>query len=191
MEEIVQWVAPIATMIAAMMTAANLGARITGWGFVVFTIGSIGWVTIGLSSGQSSLIYANAFLTLVNLVGIWRWLGRQAKYEDGGAKAAEKSNARDAPALRSAGSLIGAKLVDDAGNALGETVETMIERESGRVNYLVVSLGGIAGIGETLRAIPFRHVSLHEDRVVSKMSGDEIEALPECRRDDWPAALAA
>jgi hypothetical protein len=27
------WVAPAATMIAAMMTAANLGARVIGWGF--------------------------------------------------------------------------------------------------------------------------------------------------------------
>jgi hypothetical protein len=69
------WIAPIATMIAAIMTAANLGARITGWGFVVFAIGSIAWTAVGLSSGQTNLVATNAFLTLVNLVGIWRWLG--------------------------------------------------------------------------------------------------------------------
>lgn len=191
MEALAQWIAPIATMIAAMMTAANAGARITGWGFVVFTIGSIGWVTLGLTSGQSSLIYANAFLTLVNLVGIWRWLGRQAKYEDGGEKAAEKSNARNAPSLRPAGSLLGAKLIDGQGMQLGEAVETMIERESGRVNYIVVSIGGVAGVGESLRAIPFARLCFDEDGVKTELSQAEIEALPVLNRNDWPAAIAA
>ncbi len=191
METIAQWVAPIATIIAAMMTAANAGARITGWGFVVFTLGSIGWVTIGLASGQPSLLYANGFLTVVNLVGVWRWLGRQARYEDGGAKAAEKSAGRNAPTLRQAGSLPGAKLIDRQGNALGEAVETMIECESGRVNYIVVSMGGVVGVGETLRAIPFARLSFSADGLSTDLSRAEIEALPVRNRDDWPAALAA
>jgi len=191
METLAQWIAPIATMIAAMMTAANLGARLTGWGFVVFTIGSICWVTIGLTSGPPSLIYANSFLTVVNLVGIWRWLGRQAKYEDGGKKAAEKSTSTDVPSLQPAGALLGAKLFDAEGNALGEAVETMIERESGRVNYVVVSIGGVGGVGETLRAIPFAQLSFEEDGIKTDLSKREIEALPARDRNDWPAALAA
>ena len=40
METIASWVAPIATTIAALMTASNLGSRVTGWGFT--GIGSIG-----------------------------------------------------------------------------------------------------------------------------------------------------
>jgi hypothetical protein len=40
MNDIAAWIAPAATVIAAVMTAANLGARITDWGFVVFTVGS-------------------------------------------------------------------------------------------------------------------------------------------------------
>jgi DNA-binding transcriptional LysR family regulator len=66
--EIAAWVAPAATMIAALMTAANLGARLTGWGFVVFTLGSICWSWVGYSSGQSNLLASNSFLTLINLV---------------------------------------------------------------------------------------------------------------------------
>jgi PRC-barrel domain len=191
METIAQWVAPIATMIAAMMTAANLGARITGWGFVVFTVGSIGWVILGLASGQQSLIYANGFLVLVNLVGIWRWLGRQVKYEDGGAQAAEKSADHAAPTLRPAGSLGGAKVTDARGEAVGEAVETMIECDSGRVNYVVISTGGMGGVGETLRAIPFARLRFEGDGLTTDMTRAEIEALPERTRDDWPAALAA
>ena len=40
MDNLAIWVAPIATTLAALMTASNLGSRITGYGFIVFTIGS-------------------------------------------------------------------------------------------------------------------------------------------------------
>ena len=50
MEEAAGWIAPAATMIAAMMTASNLGARVTGWGFAVFLLGSICWAIVALAS---------------------------------------------------------------------------------------------------------------------------------------------
>ena len=85
---------------AAMMTAANLGARVTGWGFIVFTLGSICWSLVGLQSGQTNLVATNVFLTCVNLVGIWRWLGRQRGYEDGARAASRSSRApRNADAV--------------------------------------------------------------------------------------------
>ena len=46
MEEILNWIAPAATILAALMTASNLGARITGVGFIVFTVGSLCWLTL-------------------------------------------------------------------------------------------------------------------------------------------------
>lgn len=70
MMDLAGWIAPVATMIAAMMTAANLGARITGWGFVVFTLGAISWTAVGVSTGQGNLVATNVFLTLVNAVGV-------------------------------------------------------------------------------------------------------------------------
>ena len=60
--------APAATMIAAVMTASNLGARVTGWGFVVFTVGSIAWCLVALTSGQANLLWTNGFLILVNVL---------------------------------------------------------------------------------------------------------------------------
>ena len=152
MDEIAGWVAPIATTIAAMMTAANLGARVTGWGFVVFTIGSLGWVAVAMSSGQTNLLATNGFLTLVNLVGIWRWLGRQAKYEDGGVKAAERSRASASATLFPLGKIAGARVEDERGEKVGDAVEAMLECQGGALNYVVVSLGGVGGIGESLRA---------------------------------------
>jgi hypothetical protein len=62
MESIATWLAPIATTIAALMTASNLGTRITGWGFVVFTIGSLAWLALGIATGQSNLLWQNIIL---------------------------------------------------------------------------------------------------------------------------------
>ena len=99
METSLSWVATIATITAASITASNLGSRITGYGFIVFTVGSIAWFGLGLVTGQSALVWTNAALTFLNLFGIWRWLGRQAKIEDGSTAAAEASQASPGEAL--------------------------------------------------------------------------------------------
>ena len=52
MADIISWVATIATIIAASMTAANLGARITGYGFCLFLVGSLAWLATGLITHQ-------------------------------------------------------------------------------------------------------------------------------------------
>jgi hypothetical protein len=92
-EQIANWVAPVATTIAAVMVAANLGSRLTGIGFIAFAIGSIGWIVIGYTTGQMNLVWQNAVLFLVNVLGIWRWLGLRARY-DKGAAAATRATAR-------------------------------------------------------------------------------------------------
>ncbi len=91
MEHVAQIVAPVATTIAALMVAANLGSRITGFGFIMFSVGSVAWAAIGLSSGQSGLVWQNIVLFGVNLIGVWRWLGLRARYEKGAAVATRAS----------------------------------------------------------------------------------------------------
>ena len=91
METAANWVAPIATTIAAIMVAANLGSRLTGYGFIVFSVGSIGWMAVGWYNDQPNLVWQNAILLLVNLVGIWRWLGLRVRYEKGAQVATEQS----------------------------------------------------------------------------------------------------
>ncbi len=75
------------------MVAANRGSRFTGWGFVMFTVGSVGWIVIGAMTNQPNLMWQNVFLCAVNVVGIWRWLGIRARYERG-ADAATNVSAR-------------------------------------------------------------------------------------------------
>lgn len=89
MEEAANWIAPIATAIAAIIVAANLGSKITGVGFIIFSVGALGWMAVGFYSGQQNLLWQNAFLLLVNLVGVWRWLGLRARYDKAAAAATQ------------------------------------------------------------------------------------------------------
>lgn len=187
--ELAGWVAPAATMIAAMMTAANLGARVTGWGFVVFTVGSIAWTTVGLSSGQTNLVASNAFLTIVNLVGIWRWLGRQATYDRGSTRAAHASARRHGPTLYSAGGIVGQRVSTADGTAAGTIVDAMLGCGDNAIAYVVVSTGGVGGVGETLHALSPRELVFGADDVTTPLDAEAIRAKPAIPPDRWPERL--
>lgn len=175
-------------MIAAMMTAANLGARTTGWGFVVFTVGSIGWTVVGLTSGQTNLVATNGFLTLVNLVGVWRWLGRQKAYEDGGKSAESASRRSSAPTLFTATGLAGMPVDDWEGRNLGHAVEGLVECKSGAISYVVVSSGSKASLGEQLRPVPSDGIQYGCDRLRLSISDAEFQAIAPLQSGDWPAS---
>ena len=181
MNDVAGWVAPAATMIAAMMTAANLGVRVTGWGFVVFTVGSIAWTIVGIATGQTNLIAANSFLTVVNVVGIWRWLGREAKYQDKTVAVAERSRAAPAaPSLAPAASLVGAPVRGADGAAVATVVDTMIGCDDGRVHALLVRHGGgVTGVGERIVLLRDDGFTLSGDGVTTSFDEARLEALAE------------
>lgn len=190
LNEIAGWIAPAATMIAAMMTAANIGARMTGWGFVVFVVGSIAWSLVGLSTGQTNLLATNGFLTFVNLVGVWRWLGRQRAYEDGGESAKEASRRSAFPTLFTATGVAGMPVYTVDGSAVGKVVEALVTCASGTVSYIVVGSGGVGGIAEELRAVPRDDVVFSCDGFRLGGGRDWFHALPTLQDGDWPAAPA-
>lgn len=186
-ETIASYVAPIATMIAAMMTAANLGARVTGWGFVVFTIGAIAWVIQALATGQTNLLISNGFLLLVDIVGIWRWLGRQSAYEDGARAARTESVEAATPTLFPLGALAGKPVKAADGATIGTTVEAMATCDRGAVAYVVVSRGGVGGIGETLHAIGWHESVYHDEGLETHLTEDDLANRPVLDRACWPA----
>ena len=187
MESVAGWVAPIATIIAAMMTAANLGARVTGWGFVVFVVGSVCWSFVGISTGQGNLIASNGFLTLINVIGVWRWLGRQRSYEDGGKSAEQASRRAAAPTLFTATGITGMAVKDSTGQSLGKAVEALIECATGEVSYVVVATTDAGPIGERLRAVPRDRIEFHCDALRTVMTAREYQSLPVLADGDWPA----
>lgn len=178
-EDVAGWVAPAATMIAAMMTAANLGVRVTGWGFVVFTVGSIAWTIIGVSTGQANLIFANGFLTLVNVVGIWRWLGREATYHDKTVAVAQRSQTiTHAPTLTPAAALVGVDVRDVDGQTLANVVDTMIGCDDGRIRALLVRHGGgVGGVGERIVMLDEGHFALTGAGIETSLDVSQLDRL--------------
>jgi sporulation protein YlmC with PRC-barrel domain len=190
MGDVAGWIAPIATMVAAVMTALNLGSRITGWGFVVFAIGSVAWIAVAISTGQNNLLLTNGFLTFVNIVGIWRWLGRRATYDEG-ARRAEQASARDvAPNLFQLGGMEGRAVTDVQGRVIGHVVDVMAENESGKIAYAVVREGSEIAVHDRLHAVAWRQLSIDGECVMFNGTED-LSALPLLQPDQWPSRLPA
>jgi hypothetical protein len=186
MDQTVSWIATAATILAACFTASNLGSRITGIGFIIFTVGSIAWFTFGWLTDQPALLWTNAVMTLLNLFGVYRWLGRQAKLEEGASKAAEASQAAPGENLFPASSLTASRLVGRDGEALGTTVDAMLSCNGGRLSYLVVAQGGIAGVGETFRRVDWHYAGVQDGEVKTEFSAKDFDRLPELQKDNWP-----
>jgi hypothetical protein len=89
------------------MTAANLGARVTGWGFVLFTVGAAAWIIIGVAAWQTQSLYSNIFLGIVDVLGVWRRLGRRAGIGDTAEAELALSRQHDGTNLFSIASLDG------------------------------------------------------------------------------------
>lgn len=176
-------------MIAAVMTAANLGTRMTGWGFIVFTFGSVAWVAVALASGQQNLLLSNGFLTVVNLIGIWRWLGQQARYEDGSRRASVCSETAKVPTLFSLQSVAGAPLTGRDGVALGTIIDAMMRCAGSEIAYVVVSEGGVGGIGERLRALDPHHVRFTADGPICDLSPADLAKQTELKQGAWPVSI--
>ena len=171
------WVALVATCVAALMTAANLGARVTGWGFVVFTIGAVSWIVVGLTSGQQQLLYSNLFLGIVDLFGIWRWLGRRARISDATRAEERRSTKLSGEALFSVASLDGLPVRAADGSVAGQAADALAGCGGGGVEYLVIRIGGFGGIAETLHRLPWSNVSVRDGEVHTARRPEEFQEL--------------
>lgn len=186
MDQTVSWIATAATIIAACFTASNLGSRVTGIGFIIFTIGSAAWFALGWLTDQPALIWTNAVMTALNLFGVYRWLGRQAKLEEGASKAAEKSAESPGDDLFPASSLTAAQLIGINGQTLGTAVDAMLSCNGGKLRYLVIAEGGVAGVGETLRRVDWHYAGVDGGKVMTDLSEADFARLPKLAKDDWP-----
>ncbi len=192
MEDVAGWIAPAATMIAAMMTAGNFGARITGWGFVVFTIGAVAWCVVAMTTHQQNLLWSNVFLGIVDVIGIWRWLFRRARYDKGADAAAEGSrSAAAAPALFPLSRLQEARVRGSGGAELGRVVDAMAECRGGRISYVMLAAGGTAGVGETLHPVPWDRLRATGDGLETDLDAAGIAAFPAAGAQQWPERAPA
>jgi hypothetical protein len=181
MSDAAGWVALAATCIAALMTASNLGARATGWGFVVFTIGALAWIVVGVATKQTQLLWSNVFLGLVDLFGIWRWLGRRAHFSDAANAERERSEKAAGEDLFAMSSIDGMPVEGLDGVVLAYAVDAMAACSGGGLSHLIIREGGIAGVGETLRRLAWSDVRVEGRSLLTTLDAGAITRLPTAR----------
>jgi hypothetical protein len=58
----------------------------------------------------------------------------------------------------------------------------MAGEKSGQIAYVIVSEGGVAGVGERLFKLPWRDARMDGEHLMS----DRAEPLEEVEKDEWP-----
>jgi sporulation protein YlmC with PRC-barrel domain len=87
-----------------------------------------------------------------------------------------------------ASNVIGTDVINAKGESLGEIKEVVIDPETGRVAYAVVSFGGFLSMGEKLFAIPFSsfRYDAENTKYMLNITKERLEKAPGFDPDSWP-----
>jgi len=94
----------------------------------------------------------------------------------------------NAPRFLSASTLNGDAIKNPQGESLGDLKDIMIDTESGKVAYAVLSFGGILGMGDKLFAVPWGALAVDGENknLVLNVSKDRLKDAPGFDKDHWP-----
>ena len=120
-------------------------------------------------------------------------LGAEPAFQYGQGESAARASQTGA-GTRLAG-LIGADLTDTAGKDIGDIDDVLIGMKTGADNRAVLSVGGLAGVGDKLVAVPFKDLQIartvteaegspKSPEVRIAMSEDQLKQMPEFQYDD-------
>lgn len=92
------------------------------------------------------------------------------------------------PAVLSSSSLEGNSVKNHEDEDLGDIKDFMIDTDSGKVAYAVLSFGGVLGIGNKLFAIPMSALKLDCDDKCFILSENKqrLKDAPGFDKDNWP-----
>jgi sporulation protein YlmC with PRC-barrel domain len=98
------------------------------------------------------------------------------------------STSRHTSRVLSASSLSSDDVVNTAGEKLGSIKELMLDIDSGKVCYAVLSFGGFLSIGEKLFAVPWSALKVDTDnkRLVMDADEDRLKKAPGFDAENWP-----
>ena len=90
--------------------------------------------------------------------------------------------------LLSAGTLTGDKVKNHKGDDLGKVEELMIDAESGRIEYAVLSFGGFLGVNNKLFAVPWQSLKVDRAEKCLRLNAEkeQLESAPGFDKDHWP-----
>jgi sporulation protein YlmC with PRC-barrel domain len=88
----------------------------------------------------------------------------------------------------SATTLIGDPVVNPKGEKLGKIEDLVIDPQSSRVDYAVLSFGGFLGMGDKLFAVPLEAMRLSSDerKFILNVDKERLKDAPGFDKDNWP-----
>jgi uncharacterized protein YrrD len=91
-------------------------------------------------------------------------------------------------AVVSASTLSGDRVRDSQGQHLGKIEEFMLDVDTGRIAYAVLSFGGTLGVGDKLFAVPPDALRLDAEKRCFVLNVDRktLENAPGFAKDNWP-----
>src|SRR5450755_2912586 len=92
------------------------------------------------------------------------------------------------PTVLAADTLTGDKVVNLQKEDLGKIEHLMIDLESGRIAYAVLSFGGFLGMGDKLFAIPWSALKVDtvEHRFILNVDKELLQRAPGFDKEHWP-----
>ncbi|MDP1930150.1 MAG: PRC-barrel domain-containing protein [Gammaproteobacteria bacterium] len=92
------------------------------------------------------------------------------------------------PRLLSVDSLVGNEVHNLEGDDLGGIKDMMLDVHTGHVAYVVLSFGGIFGMGEKLFAVPWNALTLDtkEKRFILNADKEKLKNAPGFDKANWP-----
>ena len=72
--DVIEWMAAIGAMAAAVLIDVDWGRHRTGTGFILFAIVSVLWILAGFLQSSMALVAQNGILLAINMYGVWRYL---------------------------------------------------------------------------------------------------------------------
>jgi sporulation protein YlmC with PRC-barrel domain len=90
--------------------------------------------------------------------------------------------------LLSGNRLSGCAVENSAGETLGKVEDLILDEETGRVAYLLLSLGGFLGIGSKFFVFPWAavHHDRRERRIIVDVDRESLRNAPGFDRETWP-----
>lgn len=98
------------------------------------------------------------------------------------------ANGGPGPELMGADTLLGNDVYNQSEESLGTIKEFMIDMQTGRIRYAVLSFGGFLGMGDRLFAVPWQalHLDTANKRFTLNVDKDRLKNAPGFDKDHWP-----
>jgi len=92
------------------------------------------------------------------------------------------------PSVLSASTIINTSVENSYGENLGKIEELMVDLNSGRIAYAVLSFGGFLGMGNKLFALPFEALTVDttNEKIILDVDKEILENAPGFDKDNWP-----